>query len=349
MQESGKRGDHPLITDGDREDSRPEEAAPPSVHPLWHVALVLAGGLALGAWLIDPATGGDDRNIAQLRIARVGLFVLAAGLVGLWALRRSLEADIRTAIQRWHDAPSPLSPGDVVPGFRSRAAGVVAWGAALLWFGAVGIGLGLHARWPYHLTFENGPLETLTVLGYLGGFLLSLRALWLVARERSASGRPRRWFLVLGALGCFLIAAEETDWGQTYLRYETPETFDEVNIQGDLSLHNLALPEAVGVTRWANWGLRLIAWTLGGGVALLILVSGAFRRLMWALDVPVPPWWSMAVLFAAAWIPEIEGVYDRNNVGSELREVTIAVAVAVWMWTAWRDTRCQGGPQRPPG
>jgi hypothetical protein len=77
--------------------------------------------------------------------------------------------------------------------------------------------------------------------------------------------------------------------------------------------------------------LTLLALGLGGVVPLLLFACAPFRRLVFALDVPLPPYWSQAVLFCAAWIPEIEGRFIRNNVGSELREVTIAVAICVWL------------------
>ncbi len=303
-----------------------------SPHPVWHLALLLAGAaLAVAAW-IDPDSMATGKQAAQLRIARVGLGLLAAGFVALWVLRRMLQQDLAVLASRHRAATGPIAPAHLVAAFApaARQQGL-AWAAAFAWFAAVAIGLATGAGWVERWTSENGVFETITVLAYLAGAGVAFRAVWPALRSGFRPGTLRRWFLLTAAAGCFLIAAEETDWGQTYFRYATPETFEQANIQSDLSLHNLALPESFGVTRWANWVLTLMALGLGGVLPLLLHASAAFRRIVYALDVPLPPAWSMMVLFAAALIPEIEGRFVRNNVGSELREVSIAVAIAVWL------------------
>lgn len=305
-------------------------------HPAWHLVLLLAGGAVFGALWIDPAANPDGKVAAQLRIARVGLGLIAALLVGIWALRRMLQADIEAVAERFRSAPAEIGRARLVTPLLPDGLRFAAIGAAIAWFVAIAIGLATGAGWVERWTSENGVFETITVLAYLGGGIVTARALWPSLRGGFRAGDPRRWFLLAAAAGCFLIAGEETDWGQTYLRYATPETFEHANIQSDLSLHNLALPDSFGVTRWANWVLTLMAAGLGGVVPILLFASAFFRRLVHALDVPLPPYWSQAVLFAAALIPEIEGRFVRNNVGSELREVTIAVAIFVWLACATR-------------
>jgi hypothetical protein len=300
-------------------------------HPVWHGALLLAGlAVATAVW-IDPEAMAAGKEAAQLRIARIGLGLVAAGLVAVWALRRMLQQDLEIVADRYRTAPEPLEPGRLVAALEPARGRPLAWGVAAAWLGAIAIGLGTGAGWVERWTSENGVFETITVLAYLGGAAFAARRLWPALRSGFRPTTLRRWFLLAAAAGCFLIAAEETDWGQTYFDYATPETFEQANIQSDLSLHNLALPESFGVTRWANWVLTLLALGLGGVVPLLLFACAPFRRLVFALDVPLPPYWSQAVLFCAAWIPEIEGRFIRNNVGSELREVTIAVAICVWL------------------
>lgn len=300
-------------------------------HPAWHVALLLAGlSVAVAVW-IDPEAMADGKEAAQLRIARVGLGLVAAGLVAVWALRRMLQQDLAILVDRYRGAPERIDRGRLVAALEPARWRPVAWGTAAVWFGAIASGLATGAGWVERWTSENGVFETITVLAYLGGAGFALRTVWPSLRGGFRPGTLRRWFLLAAAAGCFLIAAEETDWGQTYFEYATPETFEHANIQNDLSLHNLALPESFGVTRWANWVLTLMALGLGGIVPLLLFTSAPFRRLVHALDLPLPPYWSQAVLFFAALIPEIEGRFIRNNVGSELREVTIAVAICVWL------------------
>ena len=304
-------------------------------HPAWHAVLLVAGVLAATALGIDPESALDARETGQLRIARVGLWLLVAVAVGVWGLRRMLQEDIETAIDRFRSAPIRIERSQLVSSFEPGGLRKFAWVGAAVWFVAISIGLANGSSWVEYSTIENGIFETITVIAYLAGAYLAARALWPSLRAGFRAGDLRRWFL-LAVAGCFLIAAEETDWGQTYLQYASPEAFEHANIQGDLSLHNLALPESFGVTRWANWVLRLMAAALGGVVPLLLFTCAPFRRLVYALDIPLPPWWSQAVLLSAALIPEIEGRFRRDNVDSELREVAVSVAVLVWVACAVR-------------
>ncbi|MFB0976798.1 MAG: hypothetical protein QMC73_03965 [Myxococcota bacterium] len=316
-----------------------EEASGP--HWGWNLLLANAAGMLLCALIMDPSTQEGEVERGQLTILR-GLFVLAAaGHVGVWALRAHLAADIVSATERWSSAPAELSLSSLVPQAGGQTLSRIVWGVVIGWGLLVIVGLLQAAPILHDLTFENGPLETLTVLSYLGAGGFAVASFRACSVSSSGAGL-RRWIVLIAALGCFLIAAEETDWGQVYFNYETPESFDHANIQSDLSFHNLAPPGFVPGTRWANWLLRTLAFLIGGVVPLLIQMSAGFRQWMWAWQIPVPPVASMVALFASAFIPEAAELYERNNVGSELREVTIAVAVAFWMFTAWRSDRTKG-------
>ena len=320
------------------------EAETNSVHWSWNLLLALAAGMVLTSLVLDPVSAESDLVRGQLSIVRVALLVFAACTVSVWCLRRSLSEDLQGAFARWRSAPADLHGRDLLrePGTPRIVA--LLWVAAISWFVAVFAGLAAGAEWLHELTFENGPLETLTVITYLLAAVLA----GLGFRQSSAAGRTpglRRWVFLIAAAGAFLIAAEETDWGQVYLRYETPEAFEAANIQQDLSIHNLAPPGIVPGTRWANWLLRGLGFVLGGVVPLLIFTMPWFRRWMWSWQIPIPPPVCQCLLFVSAFIPEVVGIYERNNVGSELREVTISVAVALWMWSALRagDDSAAGG------
>ncbi len=316
------------------------------VHWSWNLLLAVAATLVGVAWVLDPASGDSDLTRGQITILRGGLVFFAGVAVCVWSLRRSLSEDLHGAVARWRLAPADLSLQSLVPAPPPRV-GRIAWIVAGAWAVGVAVGLSLGAAWLHDLTFENGPLETLTVVSYLTGFGFA------IAGIRSGSGASRqpglrRWVLLLAALGCFLIAGEETDWGQVYLDYATPESFSHANIQNDLSLHNLAPPGVIPGTRWANWTLRAAAFGLGGVLPVLLLGVPWFRRWMWAWEIPVPPFVCMALLFLSAFVPEAAEMYTRNNVGSEIREVTIAVAVALWMATTWHaDRRSRAQSEQP--
>lgn len=309
-----------------------------------HVSLGGAVVLAAAAVWIDPARGGSDLDRAQLLIARVGLAVGALGLLGIWLLRRPLARDLQAIVARWQAAPASLAATRLIPESGSRRTTGILWGLLGAWALLLTWALATAQPWIQPLTDENGVTETATVIGYLLAAGLAVDAARRCFGAHGVGG-GRRWILIGLAVFSVLVAGEETDWGQTYLRYETPKSIEIANIQGDFSLHNLAPPEAVPGTRWANWALRFIGWTLGGVLPLLLVASAGFRRLIYAVDVPIPPAWSMAVLFLAACLPEFEGIYRRNNIGSELREFSIGIAVAVWLWAVWRQR--PGAAQAP--
>jgi hypothetical protein len=61
----------------------------------------------------------------------------------------------------------------------------------------------------------------------------------LAARLRRG-GAPRLVWLFYGtfALGMFVVGMEECAWGQWFFHYPTPEFWDRVNIQHEMTLHN---------------------------------------------------------------------------------------------------------------
>ena len=248
---------------------------------------------------------------------------------------------VHADLSRYHidDGRAP-STGDLVPPVSPAWVRTAVWALLPLWLLWVGASLFVDDTVASALTVENGWLQNLTVLcyGFAGIMLvrLSLRRLF----RRSDPGVQGWWLLVLAA-GCLFVAGEEMNWGQTFLHYATPEWLEGANIQQEFSVHNLSLPGSLSGKHWAN---ELLWWmaVLGGAVLPLGLVfSERFRRLAWNLEWPIPPWAAQMYWLAAAIIPRdglLLGRLTRDNIPSELREVTIALAVAVWAWTLWRRT-----------
>lgn len=87
-----------------------------------------------------------------------------------------------------------------------------------------------------HYLSERGPLELGTfVLLALGG-ILGIRVWWL------GRGMAPRWhspfFLVFG-VGLLLVSMEEIAWGQSLFGFDSPGFFEQNNVQGETTLHNL--------------------------------------------------------------------------------------------------------------
>lgn len=90
---------------------------------------------------------------------------------------------------------------------------------------------------------EDSTFEILSPL-----YLFVVSALFGIAWLRSkSSAAPHRfyWFFRLSLIGCaalfLLAAAEEVSWGQRVFGIETPNLVKDVNVQKELTLHNLVL------------------------------------------------------------------------------------------------------------
>ncbi len=126
-----------------------------------------------------------------------------------------------------------------------------------------------------HLTREDGPVEYLTALLYLGAAACFA---WLFIRVRSG----RLWSALL-ALGFFLIAGEEISWGQRIFGIGTPEALKESNVQEEFNLHNI---------EGLHGNIRLIGTLIFAalyiGLPALLIVMTPVRRLVQRLAFPVP-------------------------------------------------------------
>ncbi|MGH7232203.1 MAG: hypothetical protein ACREJU_12705 [Nitrospiraceae bacterium] len=247
---------------------------------------------------------------------------------------RTAHADLT----RRHTREHPPSVSDLVPDVSPVWFRATLWLLLPFWMLWVGISLFYDDTLASALTVENGLLQNLTVLcyGFAGIVLLCLSIPRLVLHP--ASGFQRWWLLIL-AVGCVFVAGEEMNWGQTFLHYATPSWLEGANIQQEFSVHNLSLPGSLSGKHWANEILWWMAVSGGAVLPLALAFSERFRRLTWVLKLPIPPWTAQMYWLAAAVIPRdgfLLGRLTRDNIPSELREITIAVAVAVWAWTLWR-------------
>jgi hypothetical protein len=303
-------------------------------HWTWHI-LIAAAVLLLGTATLLYQLPPSHQPLSPARQHLAMVLCIMAGFACLipWALRRMLSRDWRSAWARQapHAAPPASSLiSTVSPQWAERSLWLtlVLWGAWVTW------SMTINDRLAAHLTLENGLLQDLTVLCYAAAALLLFSLTWPAFRPKARSNLRRWWLLVL-AFGCLGVAGEETNWGQSVVEYETPEFLAHTNIQQEVSLHNIELPGLPG-RHWSNdvlWGISLL-----GGVAIPIslLASVRIRRLTWLTEVPVPPWVSQGYFLAAAMIPRdgvMLGRLSRDNIPSELREVTIAVAMLIWAWS----------------
>ena len=242
-----------------------------------------------------------------------------------------------------------LTMGQLIPEVSPIGLRITMWVLLPLWMLWVGMSLIHDDRLAAAATMENGLFQNLTVCGYgLAALLLVLAAIPLVHRDSTSRLRP--WWLLSLAVGCVVVAGEEVNWGQTFLHYSTPNWLEGANIQQEFSLHNLRLPGSLSGKHWAN---ELLWWlaVLGGIILpLALMYSERFRRLAWIMELPIPPRLTQMYCLAGVVIPRdglLIGRLSRDNIASELREVTIAVAIAVWAWSLWQRQDRSRLPDHP--
>ena len=134
------------------------------------------------------------------------------------------------------------------------------------------------------LLSEDGPLENLATLLTLGAGML-----FGVAYIRHKHQRPYL-FLALAFLMLFVFF-EEISWGQRFFGLDTPDTFERINAQKELNLHNYSpIYKYVNGVVYTGLDLYLI------GLPLLVVVVSGLHTLLLRFKVPIP---SPAVAFLA--------------------------------------------------
>jgi hypothetical protein len=131
------------------------------------------------------------------------------------------------------------------------------------------------------------------------GFLLLVASAFLVWRTALAWERSvEKWVLWLLAAGLFVVGMEEMSWGQMIFNWQTPKLMNDINVQGESSLHNL-------------WFIHHHTWSIAAVVmsALFFLaVLGAWgRRSGWLkprslADILLPVWCTASYFLIAAII-----------------------------------------------
>ena len=125
-----------------------------------------------------------------------------------------------------------------------------AWVAVLVPFIGLAIIVGLRFAHMGSFRFvveEDGLIEWLQFLAFAGSGVLA--AMIGVLRLRAG----RRWqalIFAMAAFGLVFVAGEEIAWGQRLMSLETPEWLREINLQEEVTLHNI-----VGVLFWFNMAL----------------------------------------------------------------------------------------------
>jgi len=159
---------------------------------------------------------------------------------------------------------------------------------------------------------EVGPIELGTAVALLAGAAYSVgRALG----RRARLGRPALLTGLVVAAGLLFGAGEELSWGQVFLHYPSPAFFAERNLQGQVTVHNLAF--GWFELNFFLFGPPLIAASLGTafGFGRAWRRRPAFRRLAARWDLPVPRLRHAVLLAAVVALELVLGVLELLGAG----------------------------------
>ena len=153
----------------------------------------------------------------------------------------------------------------------------------------------------YVLGYEDGFFEYLTAVLF---FLASILFLVVALKKRNL------WFAGLFLL-LFVGAGEEISWGQRLLGIETPQELKKVNVQGEITLHNLELFNRENFdksvkTGWQkfltiNTVYRVFIMIYGVIIPVFALFSPFILSLFQRIKIPIIHAW-IGIYFFLSWI-----------------------------------------------
>jgi hypothetical protein len=95
---------------------------------------------------------------------------------------------------------------------------------------------------------SRNPSET-ALIEHLEAFFWLVATIFysIVAYKQRVACRGFLWPAIFACL-CFVALGEEISWGQHLLQFEPPQTFEQVNTQRELNIHNLHLAKVLGLS-----------------------------------------------------------------------------------------------------
>lgn len=200
---------------------------------------------------------------------------------------------------------------------------------------------------------ENRPVDYVRLIAednlgeYASAVAWLLMAFFFAVLAMGSPAKLRKIIWTTIAAFAFFVGMEEISWGQRILGIATPEALQEINSQGELTLHNILVP---------NDTLHIAAaWLILGGViasallqAPLVLkapIPAAFRDWLDRVGIPmVPaaiiPWFLLtAHLFLGASLVKAD----------ELGELAFGIGLAFlgfYSWLRFRNSLAVGRPAR---
>lgn len=198
---------------------------------------------------------------------------------------------------------------------------------------------------------ENGPIE---ILGAI--FFLLAASLFIAAYiySSNAGNKLRRFtthknlfYLLLGVL--FLVCfAEEISWGQRIFNWETPELFNQINLQKETNLHNIWLFDSTESDSSRKSTMHTMLFNMNRLFAIFWLsfcvivpiidrFSLRMRNFFKTIGLPITPLWigmlfvTHAIVFQIIY-SFIDLPHDVRNSVNELKESNYAFIFSIFAY-----------------
>lgn len=182
---------------------------------------------------------------------------------------------------------------------------------------------------------ENNAIELLTFVCLLLGGVLGFPLAWN-AKLKSESFLVFLFYIIF-SIGLIATAMEEVAWGQWFFGFDTPATWKDINVQGELTLHNIQ-----GIH--GNTEFLRFAFGVGGLIGVWLARFGKLNvigapdlLLFWFLTISVHAGFDVYVEFYS-----IEYRIDNMiNLVSEFTELMIGIAGLLYIWLNSRRIRLE--------
>ena len=207
---------------------------------------------------------------------------------------------------------------------------------------------------PY-LWGEGKIIETTQFIIFLFAGILNIFISWRAA-VLSEKMIVRLFYLALG-LGMFFIAGEEIAWGQQYLHFKIPGFLQTINVQNELTLHNIGILQA-------RSDFLNLSFATNGLIGIFFTIRGKINK----IKVPHPLFSWFGLIFTLAvfgiWFKIYLGDRPLNypdeyifHIQTETAELLIALVGFLYPWLNMRQffssrslefTRNQNANLKPP-
>ena len=169
--------------------------------------------------------------------------------------------------------------------------------------------------------------------------------------------RTKNYFILVLSVLFFAGSGEEISWGQRLINYETPEKIKEINVQGELTIHNLEIfnshefegDHKKGLSRLTEINFLFKIFTILFGIVLPFCVYhiSSVNKITRRLKVPVPPF-TIGMFFMVSWLTyrillsfilpagHHEQYYDTAGEIFECLEAFILLMISIYFYTKLR-------------